>query len=64
MDAIKGNINSILNGFKQVTIMVYQRTYSWKHEQCERLWNDIIEMQKQNRKGHFVGSFKLNLLRY
>lgn len=56
MDAIKGNINSILNGFKQFIIPVYQRTYSWKIEQCERLWNDIVEMQEQNRTGHFVGS--------
>lgn len=56
MDAIKGNINSILNGYKQFTIPVYQRTYSWGIEQCEKLWNDIIEMQKNNRVGHFVGS--------
>ena len=56
MDAIKGNINSILNGFKQFIIPVYQRTYSWKIEQCYRLWNDIVDMQKKNRIGHFVGS--------
>lgn len=56
MDAIKGNINSILNGFKQFIIPVYQRTYSWEQEQCRRLWNDIVEMQEQNRTGHFVGS--------
>lgn len=56
MDAIKGNINSILNGFKQFIIPVYQRTYSWGQEQCERLWDDIVEMQRQNRTGHFVGS--------
>ena len=56
MDAIKGNINSILNGFKQFIIPVYQRTYSWEQEQCQRLWNDIVEMQQQNRTGHFVGS--------
>ena len=56
MDAIKGNINSILNGFKQFTIPVYQRTYSWELEQCERLWNDIVEMMTENRTGHFVGS--------
>lgn len=56
MDAIKGNINSILNGFKQFTIPVYQRTYSWEQEQCERLWNDIVEMMTENRTGHFVGS--------
>lgn len=56
MDAIKGNINSILNGFKQFKIPVYQRTYSWEQEQCQRLWNDIVEMQQHNRTGHFVGS--------
>jgi Uncharacterized conserved protein len=56
MDAIKGNINSILNGYKQFIIPVYQRTYSWEQTQCQRLWNDIVEMQEQNRTGHFVGS--------
>lgn len=56
MDAIKGNINSILDGFKQFIIPVYQRTYSWEHDQCKRLWKDIVAMQKINRTGHFVGS--------
>lgn len=56
MDAIKGNINSILNGYKQFTIPVYQRPYSWEISQCEKLWNDIVDMQKGNRMGHFVGS--------
>lgn len=56
MDAIKGNINSILNGYKQFIIPVYQRTYSWERGQCERLWKDIVEMQKYHRTGHFVGS--------
>ena len=56
MDAIKGNINSILNGYKQFTIPVYQRPYSWGIEQCKKLWEDIVSMQKQNRMGHFVGS--------
>ncbi|MBU3157841.1 DUF262 and DUF1524 domain-containing protein [Clostridium estertheticum] len=56
MDAIKGNINSILNGAKQFIIPVYQRKYSWEQEQCQRLWDDIVEMQQQSRTGHFVGS--------
>lgn len=56
MDAIKGNINSILNGSKQFIIPVYQRKYSWEQEQCQRLWDDIVEMQEQSRTGHFVGS--------
>jgi uncharacterized protein with ParB-like and HNH nuclease domain len=56
MDAIKGNINSILNGFKQFSVPVYQRNYSWEREQCQRLWDDIVDMQKKNKTGHFVGA--------
>ena len=57
MDATKGNIFTILNGNKQFLIPVYQRYYSWETEQCSRLWNDIVDMQKKKDKdGHFVGS--------
>lgn len=56
MDARKGNIYEILNGNRQFLIPVYQRYYSWDVEQCKRLWNDIAEMQKRGREGHFVGS--------
>lgn len=56
MDARKGNIFEILNGNKQFLIPVYQRYYSWDEEQCRRLWNDIVSMQRQNKAGHFVGS--------
>ena len=56
MDARKGNIFEILNGNKQFLIPVYQRYYSWDIEQCRRLWNDIVDMQKRNKAGHFVGS--------
>lgn len=56
MDAAKGNIYAILNGNKQFLIPVYQRYYSWDLEQCKRLWDDIVEMQKKNKAGHFVGS--------
>ena len=56
MDATKGNIYAILNGNKQFLIPVYQRYYSWETEQCSRLWNDIVDMQKKDKVGHFVGS--------
>ena len=56
MDARKGNIYEILNGNKQFLIPVYQRYYSWDLEQCRRLWNDIVDMQKNEKVGHFVGS--------
>ena len=56
MDARKGNIYEILNGNKQFLIPVYQRFYSWDVDQCKRLWNDIVEMQRKGKEGHFVGS--------
>ena len=56
MDATKGNIYAILNGNKQFLIPIYQRYYSWNLEQCQRLWTDIVDMQKKNKYGYFVGS--------
>lgn len=56
MDARKGNIYEILNGNRQFLIPVYQRFYSWDIDQCKRLWNDIVEMQREGKAGHFVGS--------
>lgn len=56
MDARKGNIYEILNGNKQFLIPVYQRFYSWDIDQCKRLWNDIVEMQRKGKVGHFIGS--------
>ena len=56
MDARKGNIYEILNGNRQFLIPVYQRFYSWDIDQCKRLWNDIVEMQRKGKAGHFVGS--------
>lgn len=56
MDADIGNIFKLLDGFKQYLIPVYQRLYSWEFSQCQRLWNDIVAMQKENREGHFLGS--------
>lgn len=56
MDPRKGNIFEILNGNKQFIIPIYQRYYSWEREHCQRLWNDIVMMQKRNKKVHFVGS--------
>lgn len=56
MDVTKGNIFGILNGYKQFSLPIYQRCYSWGIEHCTTLWNDIVKMQKANKTGHFVGS--------
>ncbi|WQZ56579.1 DUF262 and DUF1524 domain-containing protein [Helicobacter pylori] len=45
------------NQNNQFIIPIYQRVYSWKKEQCEQLWDDIIKIggnDKMNR--HFIGS--------
>ncbi|MBQ7577628.1 MAG: DUF262 domain-containing protein [Synergistaceae bacterium] len=56
MYAQKSNINTMLNGEKQFIIPIYQRFYSWDIEQCRQLYNDIVSMQKNGRKAHFIGS--------
>ncbi len=57
MKASESQFLTFLNGKKQLIIPIYQRTYSWKPEQCEQLWNDIVRTatDKQATK-HFVGS--------
>lgn len=56
MNAFKSNIYKYLGGTCQYLIPLYQRTYSWEKEQCARLWNDIVNLHKTRREGHFVGS--------
>ncbi len=42
---------------KQFVIPIYQRVYSWKKEQCEELWDDIIKIGGNDKMdGHFIGS--------
>ncbi|GAA7013503.1 DUF262 and DUF1524 domain-containing protein [Helicobacter pylori] len=41
----------------QFVIPIYQRLYSWKKEQCEQLWDDIIKIGGNDKmNGHFIGS--------
>ncbi len=40
----------------QFVIPIYQRVYSWKKEQCEQLWDDIIKIGGNDKmNGHFIG---------
>ena len=56
MNAYKSNIYRYLNGTCHYIIPLYQRIYSWEREQCLRLWDDIVNLNKTGREGHFVGS--------
>lgn len=41
--------------YRQYTIPVYQRSYSWKKQQCNQLYDDIIDSVKKGRN-HYLGS--------
>ena len=40
----------------QFILPKYQRHYTWEEKHCQRLWNDLVKMQKENRNGHFIGA--------
>jgi uncharacterized protein with ParB-like and HNH nuclease domain len=57
MDARKTQFFKVLDGRKQFTIPIYQRTYSWEITQCKQLWDDIVKVSKDDENvGHFIGS--------
>ncbi|WRE18557.1 DUF262 and DUF1524 domain-containing protein [Helicobacter pylori] len=59
---MKAGATTLLEFFKQTqtnqfVIPIYQRLYSWKKEQCEQLWDDIIKIGGNDKmNGHFIGS--------
>lgn len=54
-DAIQ--LLKFLHNSPQLTIPIFQRTYSWPFEQCQQLWNDIIRVGKNLKvNAHFIGS--------
>lgn len=45
----------VLQGGRQYTVPIYQRTYSWGKEQVARLWEDVLSAGEAGR-AHFTGS--------
>ena len=39
---------------KSFVIPVYQRNYDWKKEQCKQLFDDIIQISKEDYRTHFM----------
>ena len=57
MKAKETSLPKFLNAPKQFIIPVYQRTYSWKRQQCVKLWDDIVRIGSDDENtGHFIGS--------
>jgi uncharacterized protein with ParB-like and HNH nuclease domain len=41
---------------KSFTIPVYQRDYAWTKINCQILWDDLIDLNNNSRKDHFLGT--------
>jgi uncharacterized protein with ParB-like and HNH nuclease domain len=55
MQAKKTTMMSLIGeNYKQFKVPIYQRTYDWKKEHCEKLVNDIFDAAKR-QKEHFTG---------
>jgi len=57
------SLQELLEGTKQYQVPLYQRTYSWKRAQLERLWEDLLKLAEDrkddNTVTHFIGSLVL-----
>jgi uncharacterized protein with ParB-like and HNH nuclease domain len=57
MDVGKMPISAFLQGqTKSFVIPVFQRDYAWKISNCDKLWNDLIELKLKMRQDHFLGT--------
>ncbi len=57
MDARTSNIIRFLDGGdKKFIIPVYQRSYSWKKQNCSQLLKDLKDVYENNYPSHFFGS--------
>lgn len=57
MEATQAQLLSLLDGKKQFTIPIYQRTYSWQLKQCQQLFDDIVRVGgSSSETSHFIGS--------
>jgi len=46
----------LLGNGRLYRVPAYQRDYSWKEEQWEDLWNDILEMRDNSQARHYMGA--------
>lgn len=57
MKASEANLLRFLEGTKQFQVPIFQRQYSWKKENCEQLWDDILRVgENDDIPSHFLGS--------
>ena len=43
-------------------IPVYQRNYEWKRENCEQLYQDLLDVARMHRSSHFLVALYLPII--
>jgi len=57
MEAKEFTLQPILEGEKQYVIPLFQRSYSWKQNRWQTLWNDLLDIYEANdNREHFMGA--------
>ena len=57
MKATEAKLLAFLQNSPQFVIPIYQRTYSWREDECAQLWRDVLRAGRNEAvTGHFVGS--------
>lgn len=57
MEANTISVLEFLGATKRIfNIPVYQRNYSWRVEQCKKLFDDILNIKEKNKVSHFIGT--------
>ena len=57
MQVSKKPISEFLEGrSKTFVIPVYQRDYAWKTENCQKLWQDLLDLKVTQKPSHFLGT--------
>jgi alkylated DNA nucleotide flippase Atl1 len=66
MQVQTATLKELVQGEKQFLVPIWQRQYTWKGEQHEQLWHDLMEQYRLVNagdtavSGHFLGSFVLS----
>lgn len=55
-------LSEILGNAKVYAVPKYQRSYSWEIEQWEDLWQDIMELKRNEENIHYLGTIVLKTL--
>lgn len=50
------NYLELIGNGKLHRVPPYQRDYSWSEEQWEDLWNDVVELQSDRERRHYLGA--------